>query len=215
MVRSRLPAEQTPLGSPHVRGDGPVTPLKLPAGKAFSPRAWGWSVPYCGRLLRQQVLPTCVGMVHRRRYDQVPSCRSPHVCGDGPQVDSPQVQKDKFSTCVGMVRCSIATTPVTVCSPHVRGDGPSPGPTGRRAGCVLPTCVGMVRIVSGPCATRFRSPHVRGDGPTKHGTAWDMNRFSPRAWGWSGAGPAGPVTPVVLPTCVGMVRRITRIIGRA
>src|SRR5271157_173999 len=111
-------------------------------------------------------------------------------------------------------------------SPHVRGDGPSSLPVlisevafsprawgwseahrmNKNLGNVLPTCVGMVRAVNllGRCAGR--SPHVRGDGPYRVPYWLHLNRFSPRAWGWSGPVLEESMARKVLPTCVGMVR---------
>src|SRR5271157_980977 len=120
-------------------------------------------------------------------------------------------------------------------SPHVRGDGPSSLPVlisevafsprawgwseahrmNKNLGNVLPTCVGMVRAVNllGRCAGR--SPHVRGDGPYRVPYWLHLNRFSPRAWGWSGAPAPAADLSGVLPTCVGMVRaRTGRVDGK-
>jgi len=51
---------------------------------------------------------------------------------------------------------------------------------------VLPTCVGMVRILTPSRMLASCSPHVRGDGPDIVTGAAHPQKFSPRAWGWSG-----------------------------
>jgi len=63
MVRLREDLVGMVASSPHVRGDGPYAPHKLFFFRAFSPRAWGWSVGPGTRKLSTGVLPTCVGMV--------------------------------------------------------------------------------------------------------------------------------------------------------
>jgi hypothetical protein len=45
MVRRELSDFHGRHGSPHVRGDGPVTSNNVYRAPAFSPRAWGWSAP--------------------------------------------------------------------------------------------------------------------------------------------------------------------------
>jgi len=46
-----------------VRGDGPAGRPAFDLVRAFSPRAWGWSVPQTTVPPSPRVLPTCVGMV--------------------------------------------------------------------------------------------------------------------------------------------------------
>ena len=165
MVR-QISAELDKLpGSPHVRGDGPITLAIFRNGSGFSPRAWGWSVndTYCWPTMA--VLPTCVGMVRDAR----PHRRAGRV----------------LPTCVGMVRPSVRAPKMPAGSPHVRGDGPhritrseaavrfSPRAWGWSCApdqlCnqrdVLPTCVGMVRQCTLSIDKISSSPHVRGDGP--------------------------------------------------
>ena len=124
MVR-QISAELDKLpGSPHVRGDGPITLAIFRNGSGFSPRAWGWSVndTYCWPTMA--VLPTCVGMVRDTRPR--PSCRtgSPHVRGDGP------------TQCAG-------TQDARGFSPRAWGWSAPHHPI-RGGRSVLPTCVGMV-----------------------------------------------------------------------
>src|SRR5262245_6756534 len=82
------------------------------------------------------------------------------------------------------------------------GDGEDPPPA------VLPTSVWMVRFSSTPITPRICSPHVRGDGPLPDRPGSNLFQFSPRAWGWSGLTDYPTTLLRVLPTCVGMVRRL-------
>jgi len=66
MVRLTLSSSASSSGSPHVRGDGPVTNFPWEAMAMFSPRAWGWSGLLAHHFLLEAVLPTCVGMVRCR-----------------------------------------------------------------------------------------------------------------------------------------------------
>ena len=75
---------------------------------------------------------------------------------------------------------------------------------------VLPTRVGMVRRPRGLLAIAGGSPHARGDGPAAIAMAIYLNRFSPRAWGWSEDPTPRWNRSQVLPTRVGMVR--TRVV---
>ena len=126
--------------------------------------------------------------------------------GDGPEIGSEEI----FATR----------------SPHVRGDGPFGGdmldkyrefsprawgwselrPQSPKGRDVLPTCVGMVRRSPFNRRDQYRSPHVRGDGPACVSLSARLMKFSPRAWGWSGANAPSGFGAGVLPTCVGMVR---------
>ena len=66
----------------------------------------------------------------------------------------------------------------------------------------------MVRGATIGQVPKWSSPHARGDGPDD----WDLIRrrmlFSPRAWGWSGTDLSADGAERVLPTRVGMVRRL-------
>ena len=114
-------------------------------------------------------------------------------------------------------------------SPHPRGDGPvvvgagdpffvfSPpawgwSAYGARAGCiviVLPTRVGMVRAHQAARGAELRSPHPRGDGPHYRRRVLLVVSFSPPAWGWSDSATSVRNPASVLPTRVGMVRRLS------
>jgi len=84
MVRTCRGRDRTCWSSPHVRGDGPTGPCRGSAAAAFSPRAWGWSVKRPGPAATSAVLPTCVGMVRKDRWQRKLRTSSPHVRGDGP-----------------------------------------------------------------------------------------------------------------------------------
>ncbi len=73
---------------------------------------------------------------------------------------------------------------------------------------VLPTRVGMVRGFSDRVVWSPGSPHPRGDGPPDAFFASTRSMFSPPAWGWSVGIWIDNATNVVLPTRVGMVRRL-------
>ena len=55
-----------------------------------------------------------------------------------------------------------------------------------------------------------RIPHMRGDGPSSPRGEFYVPVYSPHAWGWSGYFRRVQHTPIVFPTCVGMVRRPQR-----
>ena len=197
-----------------MRGDGPGRLTLLASTTSFSPRAWGWSGFSGSTPNWHSVLPTCVGMVPR------PAARIAHCL--------------VLPTCVGMVRRKNPRGAERWRSPHMRGDGPC-WRRGRRCGMtfsprawgwsanfvpdkvlpnVLPTCVGMVRARAAGLARRPSSPHVRGDGPPPSPTAKGVTQFSPRAWGWSVPRVAIIGSAIVLPTCVGMVRKRLRWLAR-
>jgi len=54
----------------------------------------------------------------------------------------------------------------------------------------------------------YRSPHACGDGPLRAARCAVSRRFSPRVWGWSARPSRGTAFHLVLPTRVGMVRRL-------
>ncbi len=124
-----------------------------------------------------------------RRNQHIPRAfeRSPHVRGDGPGINLERLGKHLFS-------------------PRAWGWSEAFDPCPAKSK-VLPTCVGMVRESAARVNEFLRSPHVRGDGPHGWRTSGDREQFSPRAWGWSVAIGAAANANVVLPTCVGMVRR--------
>jgi len=188
MVRHLTSTSQHPVGSPHVRGDGPDVVSAVRPSYAFSPRAWGWSVQIAWTTQAGGVLPTCVGMV--RVLPAVPSRsrRSPHVRGDGPKEEWWVTDLALFSPRAWGWSDSRRTTPGT-----------------KR---VLPTCVGMVRLCLHRSLSSVCSPHVRGDGPPNPEPIQSHNEFSPRAWGWSVTRIDYVALERVLPTCVGMVRSV-------
>ncbi len=118
--------------------------------------------------------------------------------------------------------------PLSGGSPHPRGDGPCPSPPAsqrrpfsppawgwsdqarahRGSTRVLPTRVGMVRPGTGTSGEQTGSPHPRGDGPFVIPARMASSSFSPPAWGWSAQGIKPIPSTTVLPTRVGMVRRV-------
>ncbi len=228
MVRSCSACRCPRAGSPHVRGDGPGHFGTARSLSTFSPRAWGWSAVHALRGALHAVLPTCVGMVRLVAGGNQDRFRSPHVRGWSDRQAALRGLVQVLPTCVGMVRPNPSRDAAISGSPHVRGDGPaSRGPVpvrvqfsprawgwsvfpcpfkGHRT--VLPTCVGMVRGRLYRARAIAGSPHVRGDGPMRlRVLSWSV-WFSPRAWGWSGRCPSHDDPHGVLPTCVGMVRRV-------
>ena len=125
MVRPATLLRTERARSPHVRGDGPLRCLRRVEGRAFSPRAWGWSAFALARHVHAPVLPTCVGMVRPSNGRSSRNRRSPHVRGDGPCGRKRQSYKWLFSPRAWGWS-----------APPLSADGP---------GLVLPTCVGMVR----------------------------------------------------------------------
>ena len=73
---------------------------------------------------------------------------------------------------------------------------------------VLPTRVGMVRFDCRLVLAAQGSPHPRGDGPYQNDRKERRLRFSPPAWGWSERSQWLADCFAVLPTRVGMVRRL-------
>ena len=186
MVRENEQDRMEILRSPHTRGDGPSPrPARWPH-PAFSPHAWGWSVPQVASRRTRVVLPTRVGMVRSTCTSSPVGIRSPHTRGDGP-----------FPTleCWG----------VKSFSPHAWGWSAARS-AARASAPVLPTRVGMVRRCSARRCARLCSPHTRGDGPIAAAVTSVPAEFSPHAWGWSGAMNRSTEATHVLPTRVGMVR---------
>jgi len=212
-----------------VRGDGPKMGCQPWRLGGFSPRAWGWSETARSVSALVAVLPTCVGMVRRVEVGMgIGSC-SPHVRGDGPQFTAALAIMRGFSPRAwGWSEFLLHLDLESRRSPHVRGDGPgsadlfpnlamfSPRAWGwsearsgwEKISAVLPTCVGMVRLGGRDGIPGHGSPHVRGDGPEVRVQLCVALVFSPRAWGWSDIGVAAHIPLPVLPTCVGMVRRL-------
>ena len=174
---------------PHMRGDGPESgTLTIRAG-AFSPHAWGWSEIRDELAGKNDVFPTCVGMVRLSCTPLRIERRFPHMRGDGPRLE-------------------LVLFRVRVFSPHAWGWSEHI----IRACCtalVFPTCVGMVRqtVARDGCTGGF--PHMRGDGPGSFIPASLNYPFSPHAWGWSALDASKKARLAVFPTCVGMVRYIS------
>ncbi len=174
------------LRFPHTRGDGPVVEGAEELQRLFSPHAWGWTDRQHRPGLVVDVFPTRVGMdrgtLSRPRS---PAC-FPHTRGDGPPP--------RASCC-----------PTQSFSPHAWG-WTADRPGVRQLQDVFPTRVGMDR------ARRWRRckypcfPHTRGDGPSSPSTASASLRFSPHAWGWTGALCGVVICQHVFPTRVGMDR---------
>ena len=79
--------------------------------------------------------------------------------------------------------------------PHARGDGP--------------LCT-MAYVTTNITGGKASYPHARGDGPsnTKTIRAVNATQLSPRAWGWSALTDGTRSGYGVIPTRVGMVRRL-------
>src|SRR5271165_4505990 len=84
MVRQTQLLRAVPAGSPHTRGDGPLSVTTQRARRWFSPHAWGWSALPSSSVGRYRVLPTRVGMVRSACDASGLIMRSPHTRGDGP-----------------------------------------------------------------------------------------------------------------------------------
>ncbi len=187
MVRLRARCQPPKPGSPHSRGDGPVSPFVHRMVDAFSPLAWGWSDARVDFSSQNAVLPTRVGMVRSSGIDRAQDPRSPHSRGDGPNSHRVRRCPHQFSPLAWGWSVSACVEP--------NGDS------------VLPTRVGMVRRGRGRARRAEGSPHSRGDGPVGRPDPAPHSQFSPLAWGWSGGGATGIPGGGVLPTRVGMVRR--------
>ena len=176
--------------SPHARGDGPPTRPRPSRKIPFSPRTWGWSAALNLPKPFWMVLPTHVGMVREANTTARTRQGSPHARGDGPV----RIGRD------------LDLTPF---SPRTWGWSVRPHRV-RSQRDVLPTHVGMVRWQQHRARRWMRSPHARGDGPPEQDGEAGRPEFSPRTWGWSGAHDRLTGRRLVLPTHVGMVRRIRR-----
>ncbi len=97
MVRAPAVAGWGGSGSPHPRGDGPVSPCTSRAMSPFSPPAWGWSDRHRVLEERHPVLPTRVGMVRRCWRFNGWLTSSPHPRGDGPIPSDPFGSTNLFS----------------------------------------------------------------------------------------------------------------------
>src|SRR5208282_4478612 len=97
MVRRWMLSGLLYFRSPHACGDGPPSESRdWPVG-LFSPRVWGWSGTYPGWILGVHVLPTRVGMVRNTAAMPMRTWRSPHACGDGPNIRSLSLTATSFS----------------------------------------------------------------------------------------------------------------------
>ncbi len=177
--------------SPHPRGDGPPHKLFGPRLGEFSPPAWGWSSVTVIRTSLRSVLPTRVGMVRQPRAPRLLAPRSPHPRGDGPGDKGRGVGSRAFSPPAWGWSDRFAAE----CEPVK----------------VLPTRVGMVRGQRVVNRDTECSPHPRGDGPLARLTRCPVWAFSPPAWGWSDHFAGNADWQKVLPTRVGMVRRLEQI----
>ena len=175
-------------GSPHPRGDGPATPTVRPPPPPFSPPAWGWSLSPGSRPGSGRVLPTRVGMVRSAGRDDSMVSGSPHPRGDGPPAQRQKPRRQQFS-------------------PPAWGWS-IPALRWQRPYLVLPTRVGMVLVSQRAARGRQGSPHPRGDGPDRGARRELHPLVSPPAWGWPRPADRGFCVGRVLPTRVGMVRRM-------
>ncbi len=188
MVRGKATRFNRSLGSPHTRGDGPREHTWHFPARVFSPHAWGWSVRTVDAAFIAGVLPTRVGMVRVIPCSRNSSLSSPHTRGDGPGAASRIQLAGRFS-------------------PHAWGWS-AVTMIIKLVIAVLPTRVGMVRTIPLQMQPDNRSPHTRGDGPDLPICRLASQAFSPHAWGWSGDGGKLFAQGSVLPTRVGMVRRL-------
>ena len=186
MVRTLTWPGSRRTGFPHDRGDGPKDENARRSTQLFSPRPWGWSVPFPDCREDHVVFPTTVGMVRPRWETMCLGISFPHDRGDGPSAPM-----------IGNLRVRF--------SPRPWGWSGEDEAFGLRAR-VFPTTVGMVRCRSTSQCRRSCFPHDRGDGPAVVSTTSIGILFSPRPWGWSGPRVAPGDVAEVFPTTVGMVR---------
>ena len=151
---------------PHPRGDVPgIGGIALALG-AFSPPAWGCSVPKHPASCERELFPTRVGMFRWNQTLEYRPCSFPHPRGDVPESHPFPVSGLGFSP------------PAWGCSAVGGGAGGE--------GDLFPTRVGMFRgAPESPFATD-PFPHPRGDVPLSDVPAVVSPSFSPPAWGCSG-----------------------------
>ena len=187
MFRRSSRASRRSSTSPHARGDVPVEVDTAAAFGDFSPRPWGCSGNEAEAPFRRSLLPTPVGMFHRRRRDRRRRRASPHARGDVPR---------------GEGVCHV----VAYFSPRPWGCSEE---TGRAtyAESLLPTPVGMFRSRTTRDWKNISSPHARGDVPSWDAETKTWTYFSPRPWGCSFRDRRRRGRRGLLPTPVGMFRR--------
>ena len=130
MVRAAAVLGPRSPGSPHPRGDGPLSRGIAVGRRKFSPPAWGWSGLGTTARTTTVVLPTRVGMVRTGRWSRLVSSGSPHPRGDGPRGICGRWTQARFSPPAwGWSAVSVRD---------------------RKLSLVLPTRVGMVRARLAP-----------------------------------------------------------------
>ena len=191
MVRGTRPNMWKPPRCPHARGDGPAGWAVRTFARLLSPRAWGWSVSALHATGHFKVVPTRVGMVRSASSESESPARCPHARGDGP------CNAGALQGAGGL-------------SPRAWGWSASPWPPSPR-GRVVPTRVGMVRGGTARARCVRGCPHARGDGPAPETRPPPWSPLSPRAWGWSVRANHRRRPRRVVPTRVGMVRKMNAI----
>jgi len=155
----------------------------------LSPRVWGWTVSKVRETVIVNVVPTRVGVDRQSAAWKSRPKRCPHACGGGPYVP--------------VLGSSGGTL-----SPRVWGWTDRGRPSSGRDG-VVPTRVGVDRSRTIARRRRPRCPHACGGGPTIVSLDEDVPRLSPRVWGWTAYEDAPEKYHAVVPTRVGVDRRIT------
>ena len=203
--RRRLRRFRSP---PHARGGAPAKVLLPTLGALSSPRTWG-----------------CSGGGRRpRHWHRV----SPRTWGCSDRTPDEKKKARVLPTHVGVLRRTSISTAMRRCPPHARGGAPpvehpstvAQGSSPRTWGCsagtapagradhVLPTHVGVLRHRHRRRPTTRGPPHARGGAPAYRRATYTAPTSSPRTWGCSACSSASRPADAVLPTHVGVLRRL-------
>ena len=181
-------------GCPHARGGGPPYSLKGLIMLELSPRTWGWTWLDAVERLIDAVVPTHVGVDRCQLAVGKETGSCPHARGGGPTV------------------VTLGTAPGSL-SPRTWGCTWISGP-GHQLGPVVPTHVGVDPNGCGSRPGSTSCPHARGGGPPGGMRPWRPCALSPRTWGWTAPWAGGRGRRGVVPTHVGVDRRVALTPGR-
>src|ERR1035438_6941087 len=178
-----------------------------------SPRGWGIRGTAAQPCRLPRTIPTRVGNTATGILGFLLSADHPHAGGEYHRMLSPELRGTGPSPRGWGIpqQRGIHDMPDRTIPTRVGNTRPAWGWSGRACRVcpvvgVFPTRVGMVRFRAAQAKAYDGIPHPRGDGPQKAEIPICRWRYSPPAWGWSGAVEKSAVWRGVFPTRVGMVR---------
>ena len=169
-----------------------------PCFEKSPPQAWGCTAGIIEANIRNQNLPTSVGMYRPYRHGASFPLQSPHKRGDVPHsknsADNARIISPQAWGCTGWMGdlCLYVSN--------------------------LPTSVGMYRPLNCAICSRAKSPHKRGDVPRHRRSPKPRSPISPQAWGCTASRRRLSWLRPNLPTSVGMYRprrALTPMIGES